>query len=274
MEERIQVHHNYISAISNHEHKKDLTNRLKRSNPHNIPDYKADMTCHMVMHDDVLGRILTILKQDDYYRTLEEIPVIDSLMTYDDIQLFRKLHDTTTIIERVTGEADLIERQLTQPGMYPLPKTPLPSTSGFVPRSTPTFQPIVPDTSPEPVNTHHTNNPQNVETSPESSLPCEQHTPVGSTSTNSTPSQHTPPQLVVPPQPATPKSHNSNNTPHPTHNPKRHHNHIPPHNLNNSLLLGQILIWPPSLPFQLQRHTNLCPAHHRSTFLSLQMVKE
>ena len=78
MEERIQVHHNYISAISNCEHKKDLINRLKRSNPHNIPAYEAEMTCHMVMHDDVLGRILTILKQDDDYGTLEELPVIDS----------------------------------------------------------------------------------------------------------------------------------------------------------------------------------------------------
>ena len=97
--------------------------------------------------------------------------------------------------------------------MYPLPKTPLPSTSGFAPRPTPTFQPIAPDTSLETVNTHHTNNPQNIETSPESSLPCGQWTPMGSTSTNSTPSQHTPSQPVVPPQPATPQSHNSNNTP-------------------------------------------------------------
>ena len=167
----------------------------------------------MVMHDDVLGRILTILKQDEYYRTLEELPAINILTTYDDIQLFLELYDTTTIIERVTGETDLIERQLRQPGMYPLPKTPLPSTSDFVPRPTPTFQPIVPDTSPEPVNTHHTNNPQNVETSPESSLPCGQQIPMGSTGTKSTPSQHTPPQSVVPPQPATAQSHNSNNTP-------------------------------------------------------------
>ena len=121
MEERIQVHHNYISAISNCEHKKDLIDRLRRSDPHNIPAYEAEMTCHMVLHDDVLGRILTILKQDDYYRTLEELPVIDSLTTYDDIQLFPKLYDTTTIIERVTGEADLIKRQLRQPGMYPPP---------------------------------------------------------------------------------------------------------------------------------------------------------
>ena len=138
MEERIQVHHNYISAISNLEHKKDLINRLKRNDPHNIPAYKAEMTRHMTLHEDVLGRILTILKQDDYYGTLEELPVIDSLTTYDDIELFPKLYDTTTIIERITGEADLIERQLRQPGMYPPPKTPLPSTSGFVPRPTPT----------------------------------------------------------------------------------------------------------------------------------------
>ena len=99
MEERIQVHHNYISAVSNCEHKKDLINRLKRNNPHNIPAYEAEKTHHMVMYDDVLGRILTILKQDDYYRTLEELPVIDGLTTFNDIQLFPKLYDTTVIIE-------------------------------------------------------------------------------------------------------------------------------------------------------------------------------
>ena len=171
------------------------------------------MTCHMVMHDDVLGRILTILKQDDYYRTLEELPVIDNLRAYDDIQLFSELYDTTTIIERVTGEADLIKRQLRQPGMYSLPKTPLPSTSGFVPRPTPTFQPIAPDMSSKTVNIHHTNNPQSTETSPKSLLPCKQQTPRRSTSTNSTPSQYTPPQFVVPPQPATLQSPNPSNTP-------------------------------------------------------------
>ena len=114
---------------------------------------------------------------------------------------------------RVTSEADLIERQLRQPGMYPPPKTPLPSTSGFVPRPTPTFQPIAPDASPEPVNTHHTNEQQNAETSPESSLHCGQWTPIGSTSINSAPSQHTPPQSVVPPQPATPVTQLRQHTP-------------------------------------------------------------
>ena len=52
IEERIQVHHNCISAISNCEHKKDLINRLKRNNPHNIPTYEAEMAHHMAMHDN------------------------------------------------------------------------------------------------------------------------------------------------------------------------------------------------------------------------------
>ena len=112
MNERIQVHHNYISAVSSLEHKKDLINRLKQSDTHNISAYEAEMSCHMTLHEDVLERILNILKQDDYYRTLEDLPVIDDLTAYDDIRLFPELYDTSIIIERITGEADLIERQL------------------------------------------------------------------------------------------------------------------------------------------------------------------
>ena len=112
MNERIQVHHNYISAVSSLEHKEDLIIRLKRSDTHNISAYEAEMSHHMTLHEDVLERILNILKQDDYYRTLEDLPVIDDLTAYDDIRLFPELYDTSTIIERITGEADLIERQL------------------------------------------------------------------------------------------------------------------------------------------------------------------
>ena len=89
MNERIQVHHNYISAVSSLEHKKDLINRLKRSDTHNISAYKAEMSHHMALHEDVLERILNILKQDDYYRTLEDLPVIDDLTAYDDIGSFQ-----------------------------------------------------------------------------------------------------------------------------------------------------------------------------------------
>ena len=112
MNERIQVHHSYISTVSSLEHKKDLINRLKQSNTHNISAYEAEMSRHMTLHEDVLERILNILKQDDYYRTLEDLPVINDLSAYDDIRLFLELYDTSTIIERITGKADLIRRQL------------------------------------------------------------------------------------------------------------------------------------------------------------------
>ena len=111
MNERIQVHHNYISAVSSLE-QKDLINRLKRSDAHNISAYEAEMSHHMTLHEDVPERILNILKQDEHYRTLEDLPVIDDLTVYDDIRLFPEFYDTSTIIERITGEADLIERQL------------------------------------------------------------------------------------------------------------------------------------------------------------------
>ena len=110
--ERIQVHHNYISAVSSLEHKKDLINRLKRSDTCNIPAYEAEMSRHMTLHEDVIERVLNILKQDDYLRTLKDLPVIDELTAYDDIKVFPELYDMNTIVERVTAEADLIERQL------------------------------------------------------------------------------------------------------------------------------------------------------------------
>ena len=73
----------------------DLINRLKQSEPHNILTYEAEMTCHMALHNDVLERIHTILKQDDYFRALEELLVIDALHAYDDIQIFPELFDTS-----------------------------------------------------------------------------------------------------------------------------------------------------------------------------------
>ena len=182
MNERIQVHHNYISAVSSLEHKKDLINRLKRSDTHNISAYEAEMSRHMTLHEDVLERILNILKQDDYYRTLEDLPVIDDLTAYDDIRLFPELYDTSTIIERVTGEAELIERQLRRLGMYPQPTNLSPSTSN-PPKPTSIFQPSSTDKS--------------TESSPRSSLPCGQRTPAALTSSSDAPSSQTPPQPFV-----------------------------------------------------------------------------
>ena len=268
MEERIQVHHNNISTISNLKHKKDLINRLKRNDPHNIPAYEAEMTHHMTLHEDVLGRILTIMKQDDYYRTLEELPVINSLTTYDDTQLFPELYDTTTIIERITGEADLIKRQLRQPGMHP----PLKSLYLLL---LVLYQDLLPYFSllhqlPHQKQLTHTIQMDNKMLKPHKKV----HYLVDS--------GHPLVQPVLPAHHLNIHHHSRlclHNLLHHsctiqitytyTHNPKRHHNHLPLHHLHNSLLLGQILIQPPSLSFQLQRHISLCPTHHCSTFLSL-----
>ena len=43
MKQRMQVYHNYISAVFNLKHKKDIINRLKRAEPHNISTYEAEM---------------------------------------------------------------------------------------------------------------------------------------------------------------------------------------------------------------------------------------
>ena len=176
---RIQVHHNYISAVSSLEHKKDLINRLKRSDTCNIPAYEAEMTRHMTLHEDVIERVLNILKQDDYYRTLEDLPVIDELTAYDDIKLFPELYDMSTIIERVTAEADLIEQQLRRPGMYP-------QHTDFSQNT-----PNLPKTNTQPASSDNSRN-----SSPQSSQPCGQRTPAASTSSSdvpSTPTQHTSP---------------------------------------------------------------------------------
>ena len=207
--ESIQVHHNYISAVSSLEHKKDLINRLKRSDTHNIPAYEAEMSRHMTLHEDVLERILNILKQDDYYRTLEDLPAIDELTAYDDIRLFPELYDTSTIIERVTAEADLIERQLRRPVMYPQ-HTNLSHPTSHPPKTTPNFQPT------------STNN--STESSPQSSLPCGQRTPAASTSSSDAPSSQTPPQMFANPshQPKIPT-----HTQHTSPSPHRQHIKMP-----------------------------------------------
>ena len=150
--------------------------------------------------------------------------------------------------------------------MYPLPKTPLPSTPGFVPKPTSTFQPIAPDTPSKMVTTHHANNPQSVETLPGSSIPCGQQTPSESTSTNSTPSQHTPPQSVLPPQPSTLQSPNPSNTPAHTQSNKTPQPSFSTRLKQQSPIRTDVNRLP-SLSFQLQKH-NLCPAHHSKIYPS------
>ena len=191
--ERIQVHHNYISAVSSLEHKKDLINRLKRSDTCNIPAYEAEMSRHMTLHENVIERVLNILKQDDYFRTLEDLPVIDELMAYDDIKVFPELYDMNTIVERVTTEADLIERQLKRLGMYPQVIN-LPQTT-----------PNLPNAKSQPTSSNNSNS-----SSPQSSLPCGQQTPAASTNSLDAPSTQSPYTSPHPHKQHTPSKTNPN----------------------------------------------------------------
>ena len=76
--------------------------------------------------------------------------------------------------------------------MYPLPPTPLPSVSGFIPRPPPTFKPIPPKRQPTVTSPRSSDQPQkdnSIGTSPGSSLPCGQGTPQDpASSTNESPS--------------------------------------------------------------------------------------
>ena len=66
----------------------------------------------MKLHCDVIDWVLSILKQDDYFRALEELPPFNELNAYYEIELFPELFDTVAVVERITCEADERERQL------------------------------------------------------------------------------------------------------------------------------------------------------------------
>ena len=92
--------------------------------------------------------------------------------------------------------------------MYPLPPTPLPSVSGFVPRPSSTFKPIPPKGQSTVTSSRSSEQPQkddSIGTSPGCSLPCGQGTPQEPpSSTNESPSwspRHSPQQVLPQPSP-------------------------------------------------------------------------
>ena len=140
MHERIKVHNDYISTISNKLHTIDLIDRLKKSEPYNAGHYQAELGRLLVHNDDVIDRVLNIMKTDDYYKQVEELPVIDPLTAYDEVQCYHGLFDMQQVMCRITTEADICKRQLCRRGMYPICDSPVPTTSGFVPHQpSPTF---------------------------------------------------------------------------------------------------------------------------------------
>ena len=125
-------------------HKIDLVNRLKKSEPHNAAHYQRQLEQQLVQHDNVIHRLTDIMKSDDYYRRTEDLPMIDSLVVYEEVKQFPELFDAKEAVSRISTKVDIIEWQMHQPGMYPITQSPIPTTSGFIPRPNSTFKPISP----------------------------------------------------------------------------------------------------------------------------------
>ena len=98
--------------IYNLEHKKDLINRLKRSEPYNTSTYEAEMTQHMALHNDILEMIHTILKQDVYFRTLEELLVIDVLPGMSE-HLYPTLTADSSLSTPASDDCSTLHKQIT-----------------------------------------------------------------------------------------------------------------------------------------------------------------
>ena len=128
-------------------HKINLINRLKKSEPHNAAHYQRQLEQQLVQHDDVIQRLTDIMKTDNYFRRTEDLPMIDPLVACKEVEQFLELFDAKEAVSRISTEVDIIERQMHQPGMYPISQSPIPTTSGIVPhRPNSTFKPICPAT--------------------------------------------------------------------------------------------------------------------------------
>ena len=108
MDERLEVHNNFISAISNKMH----IRRLKKSEPHNSAHYQEQLNQQLTMHDDVIHQLVDIMKTDDYFRQTEDLPPIDPLTAHEEIAKFPELFDVHEAVSRVATEVDILERHM------------------------------------------------------------------------------------------------------------------------------------------------------------------
>ena len=93
-------------------HKLDLICRLKKSEPHNAVHYQRHLDQHLMQHDDVIHRLIDIMKADDYFRQTEDLPLIKHLTTHEEIAKFPELFDVHEAVSRVATEVDILERHM------------------------------------------------------------------------------------------------------------------------------------------------------------------
>ena len=120
------------------------------------------------------------MKADDYFRETEDLPMIDPLTTHEEITKFPELLDVHEVVSRVTTEVDILERHMQQPGMYPIPQSPIPTTSGFVPDRPKPIHPAAPSTASRQATqgSPMVDRAQETGSSQGSSRPCAQKSPV------------------------------------------------------------------------------------------------
>ena len=112
MDERLEVHNNFISAISNKMQKVDLVCRLKKNEPNNTAHYQEKLNQQLTRHDDVIHRLMDIMKTDNYFRQTEDLPQIDPLTAHEEIAKFPELFDVHEAVSRVATEVDILERHM------------------------------------------------------------------------------------------------------------------------------------------------------------------
>ena len=93
-------------------HKLDLIHRLKKSEPHNAVHYQRQLDQHLMRHDDVIHRLMDIMKADDYFRQTEDLPLIHPLTAHEELMKFPELFDVYEAVSRVTTEVDILERHM------------------------------------------------------------------------------------------------------------------------------------------------------------------
>ena len=83
--------------------------RLKKNEPHNAMHYQEQLNQQLTRHNDVIHRLVDIMKTDDYFRQTEDLPQIDPLTAHEEIAKFPELFD---IDEAVATEVDILERHM------------------------------------------------------------------------------------------------------------------------------------------------------------------
>ena len=55
---------------------------------------------------------MDIMKTDDYFRQIKDLPQIDPLTAHEEIAKFLELFDAHEAVSRVTKEVDILERHM------------------------------------------------------------------------------------------------------------------------------------------------------------------